>query len=151
MTANQEAAATVRWSHVGLNCRDQDATEAFYRDWFGFRRARLVTGEDWKVVFLRRGDAYLELFGTDADSAFETKADGPQHPGTARHLAFQVDDVDAFLAAADGRLPITLGPLAFDEYIPGWKTVWISDPDGVVIEVSQGYHDEEHLEPATAV
>ncbi|MBM9507459.1 VOC family protein [Actinacidiphila acididurans] len=139
---------TVRWSHVGLNCRNQDATEAFYRDWFGFRRARVVAGDGWRVVFLRRGDVYLELFGTDAEAAFEAKDDGPRQPGLARHLAFQVDDVDAFLAAADGRLPITLGPAGFDEYIPGWKTVWVSDPDGVVVEVSQGYRDQDPAELA---
>jgi glyoxylase I family protein len=148
--AATEATTTVRWSHVGLNCRDQDATEVFYRDWFGFRRARVVTGEGWKVVFLRRGDAYLELFASDAEPAFEAKADGPQQLGAARHLAFQVDDVDAFIARADGKLPVTLGPIAFDEYIPGWKTVWVADPDGIVVEVSQGYHDQDPAELAAA-
>ncbi|MGF1431499.1 VOC family protein [Kitasatospora sp. LaBMicrA B282] len=133
---------TLRWAHVGLNCRDQAATEEFYTRWFGFRRARLVTGEGWQVVFLRRGEAWLELFGSDAEPAPAAKDDGPANPGTVRHLAFQVDDVDAFLAEANGELPISLGPLGFDEYIPGWRTVWVQDPDGVVIEVSQGYTDQ---------
>jgi hypothetical protein len=57
------------------------------------------------------------------------------------HLAFQVDDLDAFLAGA-GELDVTLGPLAFDEYIPRWKTIWPRDPDGVVVEVSHGYVDQ---------
>ncbi|MFF4342365.1 VOC family protein [Kitasatospora sp. NPDC001540] len=136
------APAALRWAHVGLNCRDQAATEEFYTRWFGFRRARVVAGDGWQVVFLRRGEAWLELFASDADPAPAAKEDGPANPGTVRHLAFQVDDVDAFLADADGELNVSLGPLGFDEYIPGWRTVWVTDPDGVVIEVSQGYTDQ---------
>ncbi|MFD0392272.1 VOC family protein [Streptomyces nogalater] len=56
------APVTARWSHVGLNCADQDATEEFYTRWFGFRRARVIEDDDVRVVFLRSGDVYLELF-----------------------------------------------------------------------------------------
>ncbi|KPI02584.1 Glyoxalase-like domain containing protein [Actinobacteria bacterium OK074] len=133
----------IRWSHVGLNCRDQQATEEFYTRWLGFRRARVVEADGSRVVFLRHGDVYLELFPTTAGAALDTEADGPQNPGIARHLAFQVDDVDAFLSVdAAGELPVSLGPLTFDEFIPGWKTVWVTDPDGVVVEISQGYTDQ---------
>ena len=24
-----------------------------------------------------------------------------------------------------------------------WRSIWLTDPDGVVVEVSQGYHDQE--------
>ncbi|MCA1216893.1 VOC family protein [Streptomyces sp. 8L] len=141
-------AIEARWSHVGLNCTDQDATEEFYTRWFGFRRARTVEADGVRVIFLRSGNVYLELFQTDASPLFTAENDGPDHPGTARHLAFQVDDVDAFLAAADGALPVSLGPLTFDAFIPGWKTVWVTDPDGLVIEVSQGYTDQSEEELA---
>ncbi|MFC0547841.1 VOC family protein [Kutzneria chonburiensis] len=141
-------AVAVRWAHVGLNCRDQRVTEEFYVRWFGFQRARVVEADGVRVVFLRHDNVYLELFGTDAKPAQDTENDGPQNPGTVRHLAFQVDDVDAFLARADGRLPVSLGPLRFDEFIPNWKTVWVTDPDGVVIEVSQGYVDQDPAELA---
>ncbi|WP_330260512.1 VOC family protein [Streptomyces murinus] len=136
------APVQARWSHVGLNCRDQHVTEEFYRRWFGFERARVVEADGSRVVFLKSGPVYLELFPTTAGPAFVTAKDGPDHPGAARHLAFQVDDVDAFLAAAGHELEVLLGPLAFDEFIPGWKTVWVADPDGVVVEVSQGYTDQ---------
>ncbi|MEU9454761.1 VOC family protein [Streptomyces sp. NPDC048277] len=142
------AAQGLRWSHVGLNCRDQKATEDFYTRFFGFRRARVVEADGVRVVFLRNGPVYLELFATDADPLFPAEKDGPAAPGTARHLAFQVDDVDAFLAAAQGGFEPTLGPLTFDEFIPGWKTVWVSDPDGIVVEVSQGYTDQSSEELA---
>lgn len=136
------AGGGVRWAHVGLNCRDQRATEEFYTRWFGFRRARAVEADGDTVIFLRNGQARLELFGSAAAPSPAASDDGPQAPGAVRHLAFQVDDVDAFLREADGALPVSLGPLTFDQFIPGWKTVWVTDPDGVVIEVSQGYADE---------
>lgn len=132
----------VRWSHVGLNCKDQRTTEDFYARWFGFSRARTVEDGGTRVIFLRRGDVYLELFQAADEPANPVSNDGPQHSGTVRHIAFQVDDVDRFLRDAAGALPVSLGPLNFDKYIPGWKTVWVTDPDGVVVEVSQGYTDQ---------
>ncbi|WP_405887408.1 VOC family protein [Streptomyces sp. NBC_01136] len=133
----------LRWSHAGLNCRDLEATEDFYRTWFGFERARSVQMGDDRVVFLRNGDAYLELFTASAEPAPSPTGDGPGEPGSIRHLAFQTDDVQAFLDRARGAVPVSLGPLEFDDFIPGWRTVWVTDPDGVVVEVSQGYRDEE--------
>lgn len=131
----------MKWAHVGLNCRDVGTTERFYAGVFGFERARSVPMDGGAVVFLRRDDTHLELF--PADGEVEPPGnDGPPQAGAIRHLAFQVEDVDAFLAGLGDRAPTTFGPMGFDEVIPGWRTVWISDPDGVVIEVSQGYRDE---------
>lgn len=141
------ATESLRWSHVGLNCVDQKQTEDFYTRWFGFQRARVIEAGDVRVIFLRRGGAYLELFAADPGAGpTPSGKDGPTDPGTARHLAFQVDDVDAFIAEAGEAITVTLGPLGFDEVIPGWKTVWLRDPDGVIIEVSQGYTDQSPAE-----
>ncbi|GAB3162088.1 hypothetical protein GCM10027059_13950 [Myceligenerans halotolerans] len=143
------AADTPRWSHAALNCADLDRTEDFYTSLFGFRRARLVEAGGSRIVFLRRGDTYLELFETGGEAADAT-GDGPAAPGTIRHIAFQVDRLDDFVGKVRaGDIPVTLGPLGFDEFIDGWRTVWISDPDGVVVEVSQGYQDESDS-PSTA-
>ncbi|GGS93437.1 hypothetical protein GCM10010156_59630 [Planobispora rosea] len=132
----------MRWSHVGLNCADQVRTEEFYTRWFGFRRARAVPIDNGEIVFLRRDDAYLELFPVGGRTG-AARGDGPPEPGTIRHLAFQTDDVGAFLRTMGDAAEVTLGPLGFDEAIEGWRTVWIRDPDGVVVEVSQGYRDQE--------
>ncbi|MFD7262778.1 VOC family protein [Streptomyces sp. NPDC059874] len=132
-----------RWSHVGLNCKDQKTTEEFYTRYFGFTRARVVNLGDSRIVFLRKGDAYLELFAAGAgEPAREAHDDGPQAPGRMRHLAFQTDSVDAFLAEIGEAADVTLGPLDFDDFICGWRTVWLRDPDGVIVEVSQGYEDD---------
>jgi glyoxylase I family protein len=67
-----------------------------------------------------------------------------------RHLAFKVDDVDAKLAEMGADAKITLGPLNFDDYIPGWRTVWIADPDGRIVEISQGFVDQDNPPPLAA-
>ncbi|MFD6228262.1 VOC family protein [Streptomyces sp. NPDC060232] len=136
------------WSHVGLNCVDQKTTEDFYTRYFGFSRARVVDLGESRIVFLRKGDAYLELFAASAGPARPAHDDGPQAPGSMRHLAFQTDSVDAFLADLGDAAEVTLGPLDFDDFICGWRTVWVRDPDGVIVEVSQGYEDERTT-PAT--
>jgi glyoxylase I family protein len=144
----------MRWSHVGLNCRDTKLTREFYERWFGFTLARAVPAGGAEILFLRKDDVYLELFpaapgapaapaaaagaaGAPADGA------GTEVPGAVRHIAFQTADVDAFVREMGEEADVTLGPLDFDEFIAGWKTVWLRDPDGVVVEVSQGYRDEE--------
>ncbi|MFF5015664.1 VOC family protein [Streptomyces sp. NPDC001165] len=134
----------MRWSHVGLNCQDQKTTEEFYTRWFGFTRARVVELGDSEIVFLRKGDAYLELFEAATGPATTAHGDGPDRAGAMRHLAFQTDSVDAFLAELGDEADITLGPLDFDDFICGWRTVWVRDPDGVIVEVSQGFTDDTH-------
>ncbi|MFJ8165701.1 VOC family protein [Streptomyces sp. NPDC096136] len=138
------------WSHVGLNCADQKSTEEFYTRHFGFTRARVVDLGETRIVFLRKGDAYLELFEAAAGPAGPAPGvppavaggDGPPAPGLIRHLAFQTDSVDAFLAELGDAADVTLGPLAFDDFLCGWRTVWVRDPDGVIVEVSQGFEDD---------
>lgn len=129
------------WSHAALNCAEPEATAAFYERWFGFERSREFKLGDTRILFLRLGGAYLELFGPTAGEQREAAADGPAQRGAVRHLAFQTDDVDAFLSRMDGQADITLGPLDFSEHIHGWRSVWLRDPDGVVVEVTQGYRD----------
>ncbi|MEX2535142.1 MAG: VOC family protein [Trueperaceae bacterium] len=134
---------SLRFSHVALNCRDQGAVERFYSRHFGFRRARTISLDEGEIVFLKCGDVYLELFAVAADSAGPTRAgDGPLTPGV-RHLAFQVDDVDTQLESMGEDAVVSLGPLDFDGFIPGWRTVWLSDPEGNIVEVSQGFVDEK--------
>ena len=132
----------MKFSHVALNCRDIDATQAFYVQHFGFQVSRtLPLEQNQKIVFLKRDDVYLELFGSDLE-VNRPFPDGHHAIGILRHLAFQVDSVDEVLATMGEGAKVTLGPLEFDAFIPGWKTVWLEDPDGTVVEVSQGYRDE---------
>jgi glyoxylase I family protein len=129
---------------VALNCRDPLATERFYSRHFGFRRARVIPLGAAQIVFLRAGPVYLELFQAQGDApGMPAEKDGFAYRGV-RHLAFQVDDVSATLREMGGDAKVTLGPLEFNDFIPGWRTAWISDPDGNIVEISQGYTDQEN-------
>lgn len=141
--------ATVLFSHVALSCADPARTEAFYARYFGFHRARAIPlGAGQEIVFLRNGHGvYLELFRADAGRPAGLPplgGDGAHYPGV-RHLAFQVPSVDDALATLGPAADVTLGPLDFDAFIPGWRTVWVRDPDGNIVEISQGFVDDPAL------
>ena len=51
--------------------------------------------------------------------------------------------MDAQLAKMGAEAVLTLGPLSFDAFIPGWKSAWLSDPEGNIVEVSQGFVDQQ--------
>ncbi|CAN5720319.1 hypothetical protein BH23DEI1_BH23DEI1_08050 [soil metagenome] len=138
------------FSHLALNCRDPLATERFYVEHFGFRRARAVPLGETQIVFLRSGDVLLELFAAEGEpTSGAPDGDGP-HTAGVRHIAFQTDDVDVVLAALPKSVEVTLGPLDFGDFIPGWRTAWIRDPDGVIVEISQGYVDAPNAEAPAA-
>ena len=136
--------AELEFHHLGVVCRDPVASEAFYTRHFGFRRARVVPlGGNDQIVFLKSGGLYLELFkATQANPVPHPSGPGPEYPGW-RHLAFKVDDVDAKVAELGSDARITAGPMSFDDFIPGWKTVWVADPDGNIVEISQGFVDQD--------
>ncbi len=135
------------FSHVAINCKDPIYTEKFYTKHFGFKRARVSQLPDGdQIVFIKMGDSafYLELFRAKEESpVLPPINDGSQYPGV-RHLAFKVNNVDTKLAEMGEDAKITLGPLNFDNYIQGWRTVWIADPDGRIVEISQGFVDEDN-------
>ena len=137
-----------RYAHTGLTCRNLAATERFYTQYFGFRRARVVDlGGGKQIIFLKGSGTYLELFqGEGCDPAGAPSADGHGFPGI-RHLAFDVDDVDAFAKTLGADLKVNLGPLHFDAFIPGWAAVWVRDPDDRVVEICQGYRDDNNPPP----
>jgi glyoxylase I family protein len=125
-----------------MNCKDPIAVERFYTRHFGFKRTRVIPG-DAPVVFISSGNLGIEIFRAKVGApAPPAGGAGPEYPGW-RHLAFQVDNVDAKLAEMGSEAKITLGPFSFDAFIPGWRTVWIADPEGNIIEITQGYVDQE--------
>ncbi len=137
--------ASLAFHHMALVCSDMAATERFYCTHFGFVRARVVPlGKGDQIIFLKSGPLYLELFNaTAASPAPAATGTGPDYPGW-RHLAFKVDDVDAKLTEIGSDARVTAGPMDFDAFIPGWRSTWVADPDGNIVEISQGYVDEEH-------
>ncbi|HLO87768.1 MAG TPA: VOC family protein [Nostocaceae cyanobacterium] len=135
------------FSQVALTCKDPIITENFYTKYFGFKRARVAKLPDGEqIVFIKMIDSafYFELFQAREELPLPPpNQDGYQFP-SVRHLAFKVDNVDAKLAEIGDDAKITLGPLNFDNYIAGWRTVWIADPDDRIVEISQGFVDQDN-------
>jgi len=132
------------FAHIAINCRDQSVMERFYSRYFGFERARVIDAGEEQIIFLKSGDCYLELFQAKGEPPYEPPtADGHAWHGV-RHLAFQVENVDAKLEELGDDVAVRLGPLDFDAFIPGWRTVWFADPEGNIVEVTQGFRDQEN-------
>jgi glyoxylase I family protein len=133
---------SLTFHHMAIACNDPLLIESFYTKYFGFKRARVIPLGETQIVFIKSGDAYLELFQSKEERPVpHAGQDGPWY-SEWRHIAFKVDDVDARLAEMGADAHITLGPFSFDAFIPGWRTVWISDPEGNIVEISQGFVDE---------
>lgn len=138
--------------HLSLNCNDMLAVERFYSKHFGFQRARAIDLPDGRqIVFLRGGGVYLELFPAQGERPASPDAnnEGLLYPGV-RNFSFQVDDVDTQLAAMGDEARVTFGPLSFDDFIPGWRSVWLADPEGNILQVTQGFTDQDNPPPAPA-
>jgi glyoxylase I family protein len=134
--------------HLALSCSDPIALERWYTKHFGFARKRVYLPGPDQVVVIGNGGVSLELFPAKGErpSAPEGDGAGPEYPGF-RHLAFLVDDLDAKLADLGEEAPLTLGPLDMGDLIPGMRVAWVSDPDGNIVELNQGFVDEESPPP----
>ncbi len=135
-------------NHLGLSCRDPIALERWYAKHFGFTRKRVFLPGPDQVVVIGNGGVSLELFPAKGERPAAPEGDGagPEYPGF-RHLAFLVDDLDAKLAELGTEAPITLGPVDMDGLIPGLRVAWVSDPEDNIVELNQGYIDEENPPP----
>jgi glyoxylase I family protein len=143
--------AEVRFHHISLTCRDPLAVERFYTIHFGFVRARVVDlGNGGQIVFIRNREMYFELFQATADAPVApAEQDGYPWP-SVRNISFMVDDVDRKLTDMGSAAVVAFGPLAFDAFIPGWKSAWLRDPDGRLVQITQGYHDDPCPPPLPA-
>jgi glyoxylase I family protein len=132
------------FAHIAINATDPIQVERFYTKHFGFRRIRVIELGADQIVFTKSGGLCFEIFrATAARPVPPADKDGPTWPGH-RHIAFQVDDVEAKLAEMGADAHISLGPLDFSDFIPGWKTVWVTDPEGNIVEITQGFVEQDN-------
>ena len=129
-------------NHVALNCRNLAAQEAFFTKHFGFQRSRTFkAGKPDEFIMLKLGSFRLELF--PVESAQTAEAMGGEQVVGFKHLAFNVPKLEPAISAlqADGIEPdpiINLGHV-----IPGFRIVFFRDPEGNILELMEGYQDEE--------
>jgi glyoxylase I family protein len=136
------------FNHIALACDDPIAVERWYTKHFGFERKRVYAPGPGQVVVIGNGGVSLELFPAKGQAPADRAGDGagPEYPGW-RHVAFLVDDLDAKLREMGDDARITLGPLDMSQFIDGMRVAWISDPEGNIVELNEGYTDESNPPP----
>jgi len=135
-------------NHTSFTVSDLERTLALFRDGLGFevtskapRDPKLsaqitgVAGAKLLIAFVRAPGHSIELIEYQAPAERGRVVSRPCDAGFA-HIAFNVDDVDAVLAAVRpyGVKPIA-APVAIDQGPnKGRRVVYTRDPDGITIE-----------------
>jgi catechol 2,3-dioxygenase-like lactoylglutathione lyase family enzyme len=124
-----------RLSHICLSTRNLAATERFYVDVMGFKivhQFHNAAGERYGFFLHAGGGTFIEFF---------QKPDAGTQEALFRHLCFEVDDIEAFIAHARthgfGDVAVKRGRT---DYI---LQCFITDPDGIPVEIQQ--HDEQSV------
>lgn len=123
-----------RLHHAAIICSDYARSKRFYVEVLGlrivaenFRAAR----QSWKLDLALPDGAQIELF------SFPDAPPRPSWPEAQglRHLAFEVDDVQACKAQLEAQ-GIAVEPVRVDEFT-GRAFVFFADPDGLPLELYQ--------------
>ena len=121
--------------HIAIIGRDRDAMLHFYVDQLGFA---IVSEYDRPergdiLINLRQGQLILELF-IKPTAPERPKIPFPEHAGL-RHLAFKVEDVEAYLARLH-QLGIANTGLRYDDF-DSKKMAFFFDPEGLPLEIHE--------------
>jgi glyoxylase I family protein len=117
--------------HIAIICSDYEVSKKFYTEVLGltmiketYRAERL----SYKLDLALNGQYTIELF------SFPNPPERPSRPESTglRHLAFEVDDLDAVVAKLEQQ-NIYVEPIRVDE-ITDKRFTFIADPDRLPIE-----------------
>ncbi len=142
----------LRTNHTSFTVSDLDRSIAFFRDALGFEvtskaprnpdvvsRISGVEGADMVIAFVRGPDHSIELIQYLGPADGRGKVHSrPCDVGFA-HVAFDVDDIDAAVAACEPFDVTVTGEVATIDQGPnaGGRVAYLRDPDGVCIEFIQ--------------
>ena len=120
-----------RIHHIAIICTDYQKSKHFYTEILGLNIVREVYREQrdsYKLDLEVAGQYQVELFSFPYPPARPSR---PEALGL-RHLAFEVDDIDAALKHLKGKVQISE-----EIVIPGWRRFSFYDPFGNRIELLQ--------------
>lgn len=120
-----------RVHHIAIICTDYERSKHFYTQILGLKIVREVYREQrdsYKLDLEVNGLYQVELF------SFPNPSPRPSRPEAAglRHLAFEVDDIDAAVAHIEAA-GIVVEPIRVDEFTDKRYT-FFADLDGLPIE-----------------
>lgn len=116
--------------HIVLNCRDIEATLAWYLDELGLAPVRV---DEW-----RAGDVFFPSLRIGADTIIDLLPLPPgQEPADGRldHFCVVIEPVDLTELAASGRFDVVDGPDQRYGARGNGTSLYVRDPDGTVVEL----------------
>lgn len=113
--------------HENIHVLDLDKSLEFYEEALGMTEARRIKGDDWQIVFIDNDESDFQIELTWNEGRTEPYNNG----GRDTHMAFRVDDYDAFY-----KLHEEMGCICFVNEKMG--LYFIEDPDGCWIEIING-------------
>jgi glyoxylase I family protein len=117
--------------HIAIICSDYTRSKAFYTEILGLKVIREVyreTRQSYKLDLELNGQYVIELF------SFPDPPPRPSRPEALglRHLAFEVDDLDAVVAHLQQH-GCVVEPIRVDEFTEK-RFTFVADPDSLPIE-----------------
>lgn len=150
--------SVLRLSHIGICVAELERSVRFYRDVFGFRELsrldidsaeseRLIDLPDGKLqaVYLERDGTRIELLYFPRAGHIPVDAPRPINLVGLTHLSFRVEDIDIAVAAVEAAGGRCLGATRIGDREFGWGAVFVTDPDGMRIELLQSPGDPDAL------
>ncbi|HEY5210918.1 MAG TPA: VOC family protein [Stellaceae bacterium] len=143
--------AIIRTTHTGFTVADAATASAFFRDVLGFsvtdpvrhggpmvERMTGVPGAALEIVFATGAGHTIEMIQYVTPVVPPTPRKRPCDPGFA-HVAFQVDDIDAVVAAVEaaGYAAFSSPQIVLNGPRKGGKNVYVRGPEGIFIEFQQ--------------
>jgi catechol 2,3-dioxygenase-like lactoylglutathione lyase family enzyme len=147
-----------RLSHIGICVSDLERSVQFYRDALGFRElSRLavegaaserlldVDGGKLQAVYLERDGTRIELLYYPVAGHREGDAPCPMNRTGFTHLSLRVENIDSAIDTVARAGGGTLADTRVDN--EAWHTaaVFVTDPDGLRIELLQAPGDPNTL------
>lgn len=142
--------ARLRFSHVGICVSDWRRSLRFYHDTLGFRYVgeRDLSGEpastlarlegvEARAITLEREGVRIELRHYERPGHVSGPIPRPMNQLGLTHLALRVDDLDATVRELEAARIDVRGETAVELPAAGGKAVFVSDPDGTLIELVQ--------------
>ena len=117
--------------HIAIICSDYNRSKAFYTEILGLKAIREVYRKErqsYKLDLALNDQYVIELF------SFPSPPPRPSRPEALglRHLAFEVDDLDAVVAHLQQH-GLEVEPIRTDEFTEK-RFTFTADPDGLPIE-----------------
>lgn len=147
-----------RLSHIGICVSELERSVRFYCDILGFEElSRLqikgpdperllnIAGGELQAVYLQRDGTRIELLYYPVAGHIHTDTPRPMNRLGFTHLSLRVADLESLVAAIEQGGGTNLAATRIDNAAWGTKAVFVTDPDGLRIELLQAPGDLDTL------